>query len=212
MAWLSLAVRRLRRAVRDHRRGLAALAAAGAVLLTVDAAAPPRPPTVEVLVAARDVAAGVPLQLADLSRAALPPALVPDGALRPGAAVLGRLLAGPVRRGEPLTDLRLVGPGLLARVGGDAVAVPIRLADAGSALLLRPGDRVDVLASAVDASSAPPVARVVAAGALVVAVPPRGADDAGEGGLVVVAVPASGVGALAGAAAHARLSIALRSS
>jgi len=44
----------------------------------------------------------------------LPRALVPAGALLLDEAALGRLVAGPVRRGEPLTDVRLLGAGLLA--------------------------------------------------------------------------------------------------
>jgi len=104
------------------------------------------------------------------------------------------VLAGPVRRGEPLTDVRLVGPSLLASVPG-AVAVPVRLADSGAAALLRQGDRIDVLASPGSTAPGAPqpagVARVVAANVLVLAVPGAGGlGSAGpglEGTLVVVA-------------------------
>jgi Flp pilus assembly protein CpaB len=145
-----------------HRRLLAALLAGLAMLAGIAAVRPPAPATVTVLVAARDLAAGAALTLADLRSAALPPGAVPEGALRPGAAVLGRLVAGPVRRGEPLTDVRVLGPALLAAAarGPDVVAVPVRFADAGAVTLLRPGDRVDVLAAppATSALAGMPVA------------------------------------------------------
>jgi Flp pilus assembly protein CpaB len=209
-----------------HRRVLAALLAGLAMLAGIVAVRPPAAATVTVLVAARDLAAGAPLTLADLRSAALPPGAVPEGALRPGAAVLGRLVAGPVRRGEPLTDVRVLGPALLAAVarGPDVVAVPVRFADAGAVALLRPGDRIDVLASppaapavaaaagagvAGPAGAAGPEARVVAAD-VVVLVAPEEATSLGDGALVMVACSTAVARALAGAAAAERLSPALR--
>jgi hypothetical protein len=41
----------------------------------------------------------------------------------------GRTLAGPVRAGEPVTDVRLVSPSLAAGYPG-RVLVPVRIADA----------------------------------------------------------------------------------
>jgi pilus assembly protein CpaB len=72
---------------------------------------------------------------------------VPDGAARSPATVVGRTLAAPVRRGEPLTDVRLTGSALTQAVTGtsDAVSVPLRLADPGVAALLHPGAAVDVV-------------------------------------------------------------------
>lgn len=203
--------RRARRAVAAHRRVLAALCAAAATASALEVIAPPAPDLVTVLVAARDVAAGTALTDDDLSTVALPADTVPDGALRPGAAVLGRTVGGPVRRGEPLTDVRLVGASLLAGVGrpADVVAVPVRLAEPDAAVLVRAGDRVDVLAAPVDAPDGrPPVAEVVVERALVVAVPQPG--PAGDGAIVVVAVPPAAARALAAAATVARLSLALR--
>ncbi len=52
-----------------------------------------------------------------------------------------------MRAGETITDVRLVGPALLAGYGDQLVAAPVRIADAGSAALLQPGDVIDVLAA-----------------------------------------------------------------
>ncbi|MDP9399122.1 MAG: SAF domain-containing protein, partial [Actinomycetota bacterium] len=139
--------REVRRAVSWHRRLVAAALAGGAVAAGIGALAPAPPPTVPVLAAARDLAAGAPLAPPDLALVRLPPDAVPAGALHDGAAVTGRVLAGAIRRGEPLTDVRLVGASLLAGLGRDLVAAPVRIADAGAVRLLQPGDLVDVLAA-----------------------------------------------------------------
>ncbi|MFD0415882.1 RcpC/CpaB family pilus assembly protein [Streptomyces sp. NPDC127108] len=100
------------------------------------------------------------------------------------------------------------------------VTAPVRIADAATVRLLRPGDRVDVVAAGgaeVDgtgagAASARPggEARVVAVGARVSEVPDS-PDAVAEGGaLVVLAVPRATAARLAGASATARLAVTLR--
>ena len=203
----------VRRTLDWHRRSIAAVLAGLAVLTSLSALAPKHPPTSEVWTAARDLAGGSPIRAADLVLARLPLALVPAGALRPGSAVVGRLLAAPVRRGEPLTDVRLLGPSLLAALARPGqVAVPVRLADgAAAAALARPGETVDVLAvGSLDdaATGAAPV--VVASAATVLAVPGRDSVSGSDAGLVVVAVTPEQAAALASAAARSRLSLVLR--
>ncbi|MGH3814383.1 MAG: SAF domain-containing protein, partial [Pseudonocardiaceae bacterium] len=80
--------------------------AAAAVLVGVAAVlalAPGRGSAVAVVVAARDLAPGTVLEAAEVTLRGLPAPVVPDGAARTPATVLGRTLAAPVRRGEPLT-------------------------------------------------------------------------------------------------------------
>ncbi|TDC69939.1 flagellar biosynthesis protein FlgA, partial [Actinomadura sp. GC306] len=124
------------------RRPLAALFAAAAAGLALLALRPGPPPSVRVLTAARDLPAGKTLTPSDLRRVALPTAAAPSGALRTGR---GRVLATPMRKGEPLTDARVLGDGLLRGYGDDTVATPVRMADADAVRLLHPGDRIDVL-------------------------------------------------------------------
>jgi hypothetical protein len=100
----------------------------------------------------------------------------------------------------------------------ELVKAPVRIADAAVVRLLRPGDRVDVLAAA----------RVVASAVTVVAVPPpqsdlsdqvapdgsglppSGADAGGAGGaLVVLAVSRHTAATLSGAAASSPLAVTL---
>ncbi|MFC4910932.1 SAF domain-containing protein [Actinomadura gamaensis] len=128
-----------------RRRLLAALFAALGAGLAILAVQPPAPDTVRIAVAARDLAAGATLRGPDIRLAELPPVVRPDGAFR--SPPVGRVLAGAVRKGEALTDARILGPGLLDEQPPGTVATPIRVADAAAARLLRPGDRIDVLAA-----------------------------------------------------------------
>ena len=103
---------------------------------------------VRVLVARHDLAAGARMSATDVRMVAVPPDLVPAGAVRQISAVSGRTASGPVRRGEILTDTRFIGPGLAAGLSRtESAAVPVRLADPDAVALLRPGDVVDILAA-----------------------------------------------------------------
>ncbi|MCX4423525.1 hypothetical protein [Streptomyces mirabilis] len=84
----------------------------------------------------------------------------------------------------------------------ETVAAPVRIADAATVRLLRPGDRVDVIAA--DGGSE---GRVVAAGARVAEVPDFSATESGA--LVVLSVPRATAARLAGAGTTARLAVTL---
>lgn len=91
----------------------------------------------------------------------------------------------------------------------ETVTAPVRIADAGAAGLLRPGDRVDVIAAeGPPGSGAKP--RVVAAGVRVSEVPEQAAGAAESGALVVLSVPRDTASRLAGAGVSARLAVTLR--
>lgn len=185
-----------------HRRPAAALLAAVAAASGL-AAARPHPAGARVLVAARDLTGGAVLGPHDVVERVLPARAVPAGAVR---AAVGRVLSGPVRRGEPLTDVRLSGSGVPLRIRDPAaVAVPVRLADAAVARLLHAGDRVDVLAARADG---PPAARTVAYAVPVLAVP-RPGPDTDQGALVVVETGREQAAALARAAVDSRLSVTI---
>jgi Flp pilus assembly protein CpaB len=189
-----------------HRRLLAAVLAALAVLAGIQAAAEPPGPTTAVVVARTDLAGGRVLSSADLTTAEVPVAAVPAGTVTSAVGLTGRLLAAPLRRGEPVTDVRLLAPGLLAGYPG-LVAAPVRIADRASVRLLRVGDHVDLVATNPDGGTA----ATVASDAAVVAMPKdRGQDGSfSEGALVVVAVPRDRALALAQASVSAVVSVLL---
>lgn len=194
--------RELRRAIGRHRVLLAAGLTAAAVAAALSTVAPAPAALTSVVAAGRDLPAGAMLSAGDLVAVALPEAAVPQGALR--AAPVGRLLAGPVRRGEPLTDVRLLGSGLL-RSDSAQVAVPVRVAEPAAAALVSAGDRIDLL-SADPRGAAKAV--VVAADVAVLSVPALGRDS-GEGALLVVATSRTVAAGLAAAAVSGRMSLAL---
>ena len=104
---------------------------------------------------------------------------------------VGQVLAAPLRSGEPVTDVRLVGPELTAGQPG-LVAVPVRLPDPGMVALLDVGDRIDLLATDPQEGGA----SVVATDVPVLAIP--AADDRTSasglpGRLVVVGAEAAQV-------------------
>jgi Flp pilus assembly protein CpaB len=172
----------------------------------------PATPTAQVVVAARDLAAGTVLAAADLRTVPMPAPVVPAGVARRSAGLVGQLAAGPIRRGEAVTDARVVGPGLAAGLGsGESAAVPVRLADPEAAALVRAGDRVDVLGTPV----APDGTQVAGGDAIEVAAAVRvlavlGSRDAADGVVLVVAASQRTARRLAGAAARHRLSVSVR--
>lgn len=193
------------------RRVLAAIL----VLLAAAVALRPQPGTATVLVAARDLVPGATLTAADVRAQSLPPGLVPDGAATDPSDVEGKVLAGAARRGEPITDVRLLGTELSHLLAPDAssATVPIRLSDPDVAELLAPGSTVDVV-SVAERGGQP---TVLADRATVLAV----LDDRGGGGmgqstrrqqgrLVVVLLPRNAATQVAAASLSQSLTVTLR--
>ncbi len=216
MTGLARVVHDLRRAARWHRRLLAAGLAAGAVALSLSALSPAPPKLVSVVAAAHDLPGGATLSSHDLDNRRLPPSAVPARALTLSSSAVGRTLVSPIRAGEPLTDVRLLGPSVLTSLGDSRVAAPIRVADAAAVRLLRAGDVVDVVAATATASDAgrpesAAVATVVAPAARVLIDPAPPEDGSiGEGALLVLDVDNETALELAKSAMYARLSVLLR--
>src|SRR5581483_10719597 len=133
---------------------LAAASAAGAFLLVrgyevrLRALRPQVGPPRAVVVAASALARGTVLEPSDLRIREMPAAFAPPGALTAIEQAAGRTLGSDVAEGEPVTRTRLgatgVGP-VASLVPSGLRALPVRAdVPAGS---VRPGDRVDVLAT-----------------------------------------------------------------
>lgn len=162
---------------------------------------------VPVVVAGRDLPPGTVLGAEDVLLRGLPPQAVPDGTASSTAAVLDRTIAAPVRRGEPVTDVRLTGPDLAHAVSADptAVSVPLRLPDPDIAVLLHPGAVVDVVT--LGARQGEPV--VLAHGARVLAVLESGTTT-GEGRLVLVSLEPAAATRVAAASLTQSLTVTVR--
>ncbi|WP_416483204.1 hypothetical protein [Streptomyces sp. CL12] len=116
-----------------------------------------------------------------------------DATPRPARSARGHPSATPLRPPRP--------EGL--------VAAPVRIADAATVRLLRPGDRVDVVAAQDPAAGGGGGARVLARGVRVTRVPEPLDGAAESGALVVLAVPRALAAGLVGASATARLAVTL---
>jgi pilus assembly protein CpaB len=224
----------IRIAVRRYRRLLRAVLIVIGVAIVVAQLSPKPAPTTAIVAAARDLPAGAVLTAADLRTIALPPAIVPAGATTDATALVDRQLSGPLRRGEPVIDIRLTD-GVLSRPAVGLVSAPVRLADSQAARLLQPGQRIDVLAASTAvgdvgvagagsggdgsagaaARSTVAAATVVAANVMVLAIPTASAPPGGsqvdsdvgvEGALVVLATSPLQARQLAQAEVSSRLS------
>lgn len=152
----------------------------------VEALRPAVGPQVPVVVAATQLARGSVVRPSMLTVEEVPAAFAPPGALDDPAAADGRTLLAGLAEGEPLTELRLGASG----EGPIAALVPPGLraftVDAGvPADAVRPGDRVDVLATF---GGGRPYTETVAAGLEVLLVLEGGAT----GGAEVMGAPATG--------------------
>jgi hypothetical protein len=191
------------------------VAAGGLVALAGIAALRPNPDgdRAQVLVAVRDLRPGTALTPDDVRLENRLAATVPDGSEVDMGAVIGSTLAGPTRRGEVLTDVRLLGSRLAESTAGPgARIVPLHLADSALIDLVRVGDVVDVLAApATDApSGTQAVTKVVATDAIVVLVSAKQKVQAADGDRVVlVALPARVANTVAGSALGQEVTLTL---
>jgi Flp pilus assembly protein CpaB len=180
------------------------VAAGGLVVLAAVAAARSNPDDdrAEVVVATHDLAPGAALTPDDIRLEKRSTTTLPDGAQADLAAVVGSTLAGPTRRGEVLTDVRLLGTRLAESTAGPgARIVPLHLADVALLDLIRIGDVVDVLAAPPTEAhpGTPATSKVVATDAVVVLVSAKQKVQAADGDRVVlVALPARVANTVAG--------------
>lgn len=187
-----------------HERAVTAALVGLAVLAGLQALRPPEARLVPVVAAAHALAGGAVLTADDLTTIRVPAAAVPTGALRHADAI-GLMVAAPMARGEPLTELRVAGPALLAAARSGSVAAPVRVADAGVATLLQVGDRIDLLAVPRDGGPS----QTVASDVLVLTLP-AASSGLDEGALVLIACSPSVAHQLASAAVSSRISVVLR--
>ena len=157
---------------------------------------------VAVVVAAHDLPAGQLLVADDLTVVSLPPAVVPDGATGDVSSVIQRRLVLPMRRHEPLTDVRLLDSALLQRLGPGLRAVPVRFADQAAAQVVLAGSTIDIFGRS-DAGTA---TGAVASGVVVLRV--LAPDD--QGVVLLIAADVAAASRLTTAMGTGALSVALR--
>lgn len=114
--------------------------------VTLALSPPPPDPGPAVLVATEDLPVGTELGASALRSVRVPQDLVPAGALTDPDEAVGSVTTTPLRDGEILTDVRVGSP--LVGLDPDLVLAHLPLSVPDLAGVLRPGQRVDVLATA----------------------------------------------------------------
>lgn len=197
----SIDLRTARRFVLTHRRSLAALFAALAVLFALGSLQPSEH-TVAIVVARHDLAAGSVLRGSDLHGVRLPVAVRPAHAHTSTKGLIGRRVAAPMRKGEALTDFRLLAPGLLDGYDAGFVLSTIAVADSTQLTALRVGGHINIVATDPEGEAA---TIVIARRAEIVSISSDEGDNPAP--TVVVAVREKVGLAIATAETHARLSV-----
>jgi len=199
----------------DWSRTVAARRALAGALVVLAAVAAwrddPRADHADVVVTARDLSPGTELSTDDLRLETHMASNIPDGARADVDSVVGATLAGPARRGEVITDVRVLGPRLTESAAGpDARIVALPLADAALVDLVRTGDIVDIVAAPASAD-AEEGARLIATDAVVVLVSAKDSRKMAGGGsrVVLVALPAAAAKTVAGAALVQTITVTL---
>lgn len=185
-----------------RRRAVTAGLLAFAVVVGLSAIVGRHQPTTRVVVAAHDIAAGAALTEGDVRIAEIASDLVPSTSVSSVGDLIGRVATGPIAAHEVITTTRVVSSDASA-----GVAIPIRLADRTTASLLRPGDRIDVYASASGDGQIRP-AQLVASAVRVITVPATSRDS--DGGLIVVSGDDDNAALLAGAVDGPPLTVVIR--
>lgn len=137
-------------------RVLCALLAGGAVWLLASQWLPvPEDLGEPVVVAVRDLPIGTTVAAEDLRLERRPGPSLPAQVLDRVDAGVGRVTAGPVGAGEVVTPARFRGPAQLAGLPADRVAVSVLPVESGLLAVIRPADRVVVLAAGTGQTVAP---------------------------------------------------------
>jgi len=121
---------------------------AGVVAWSVLTAMHPPPAATRLVVTARhDLGAGTALSASDLELVPRPEDALARDSVGDLASLDGRVVAVPVVAGEAVRARDVVGRSLLAALGPDIVATPVRLSDDAGLASVRAGDVVDVVAA-----------------------------------------------------------------
>ncbi|WP_251042768.1 Flp pilus assembly protein CpaB [Arthrobacter sp. ISL-69] len=128
-----------------NRRLAVALLLCAAAGIAVQQLTPAPAHTVTAMASARDLPVGATLSGNEVVAIRVPPGMIPAGAFTDTAAIQGKQLAAPLRKGQLISDTQLLGPGLLAGTAPGSAAVPLRMADPSSIQLVAPGQLVNIV-------------------------------------------------------------------
>ena len=183
-----------------RRRLVAGVSAALGIFVLVGMSHGLESEKVRTLVATNEIASGAVIANKDVALRELPIHLVADGSFHALNDAVGQIAVGTIRRGETITDARVVGPSLLSE--NDLVAIAVTVREMANAQLVHAGDHVDVLASQNDSVGATSAA-IIANDVEVLSTRTHE-----SGGVVVLAVSINQAQSIAGV--HDRITLVLR--
>lgn len=194
----------LRRALRWHRRSFAAVAAAVAVLATINALSARLQEGPAVLVVSRTIAGGSVIGAEDLELLRVPSGVLPDGVLTDPESAVGRTTIGELPARTVLSQSLLVNTGSSVSPGN--LALPVQFGDAETTALLQAGGRIDLLGATSESAYG-----IVAAAVRVIAIhqPQESALGGSQSPLVLVEVDTAQAAMITEAQAVSGLSFAL---
>ncbi|MBC7594499.1 MAG: hypothetical protein H7288_11275 [Kineosporiaceae bacterium] len=184
-----------------HRRVIAACFAGLAVLFALSALEPSTAGT-PVVVARHDLVSGASLRAGDLHTVTLPSGSQASHSWSSPDELVGRRIAAPVRKGEALTDYRLLEPGLLDGYDKGLVLATINISEPTQLASFRVGDHVNVVGSDPQGEAG---STIIARRAVIVALPRL--TDRDESVALALAVPEEVGLQLATAGLRARMSV-----
>jgi pilus assembly protein CpaB len=120
-----------------------------------------------VVVVTEDLPAGTVIASKSIRLASLPTDLIPDGSFEDPARVVDRIAVMPFYRNEPVLEAKLAPVevtrgGIAALTGPDKRALAVRVDEVVAvAGFIRPGDRVDVLATLHPDEQSGPVSKII---------------------------------------------------
>ncbi|UPU41576.1 MULTISPECIES: SAF domain-containing protein [Rhodococcus] len=185
----------------------------------------PATDTVAVVVSSRDLTPGQVIADSDVEMREIDSKQLPEGVVSDTDLVVGRTVAGPIRSGETVTDVRVLSPRLAGLSVGtdDARIVPVRLADAAVADMLRSGDVVDVLTVGPDTSRpdtphpdtpnesvADKAPQILAAGAVVALVTTSESTRTQQEQVILLALPTPAANVVAAASLSNAITVTFR--
>lgn len=154
------------------------------------------------VIVAADLSPGTIIKDKHLSQVTLPEDLPLSSTIATAEAAVGRVVAAPLKKGDPLQQHHLLGPEL-SEAFGAATMVPIKLADPAAAELAVPGAKVSVISAPHDAA-----ATTIAEGAQVIFATARKSDST-DAGTVLLALDRTSAERVAAASLGTALTIVL---
>ncbi|NLZ58795.1 MAG: hypothetical protein GX898_10970 [Corynebacterium sp.] len=158
-----------------------------------------------------DIQAGSVIHSTDMELRAIPPELVPEGALTDTADAEGRISASTITSGEIVTAPRFVGNELIASfvindidnpLSEELNMVPLKLADPSILPLLHHGDTISVVSQDPETG----LAQTIASGGRVILV---GEANTSDPSTLLIALPETTARTVAAASLHSPLAVVL---